>query len=63
MDSAQVPLAADGPQDPLETKLALAEEFQAIGDSDGARALIQEVADEATGAVKAKAQKLLAELA
>ena len=50
-------------QDPLATKLALAEEFQAIGDTDGARALIQEVADEATGAVKAKAQRLLSEMA
>ena len=48
--------------DPLETKLALAEEFQAIGDDDGARSLAQEVADEATGALQAKAKRFLAEL-
>ncbi len=52
---------ADG-ADPLVTKLALAEEFQAIGDDDGARTLAQEVVDEATGNLKAKAQRFLAEL-
>ena len=31
------------PEDPLVTKLALAEEFVSIGDDDGARALIEEV--------------------
>lgn len=49
-------------EDPLVTKLALAEEFQAIGDDDGARTLAQEVADTATGNLKAKAQRFLAEL-
>ncbi len=53
---------ADG-ADPLVTKLALAEEFQAIGDDDGARTLAQEVVDESTGNLKAKAQRFLAELA
>jgi pilus assembly protein FimV len=48
--------------DPLETKLALAMEFKDIGDADGARALVQEVADEATGALKARAVKMLADL-
>jgi pilus assembly protein FimV len=48
--------------DPLETKLALAVEFRDIGDADGARALVQEVADEATGALKARAVKMLADL-
>jgi pilus assembly protein FimV len=48
--------------DPLETKLALALEFKDIGDLDGARALVQEVADEATGALKARANKMLADL-
>jgi pilus assembly protein FimV len=48
--------------DPLETKLALAAEFRDIGDADGARALVQEVADEATGALKARAVKMLADL-
>lgn len=49
-------------QDPLETKLALAEEFISIGDEDGARALIEEVMAEATGDMRAKAQKALAQL-
>ncbi|MBV8617803.1 MAG: hypothetical protein JOY84_02990, partial [Curvibacter sp.] len=49
-------------EDPLATKLALAEEFNAIGDADGARALIEEVIAEASGSLKAKAQRLLAQL-
>ena len=49
-------------EDPLETKLALAEEFVSIGDEDGARALIEEVASEATGEMRAKAQRALANL-
>jgi len=48
--------------DPLETKLALAQEFRSIGDSDGARALVEEVVAGATGPLKAKAQRFLAEL-
>lgn len=48
--------------DPLETKLALALEFRDIGDADGARSLVQEVADEATGALKARALKMLTDL-
>ncbi len=61
---------ADGPtqapdsmnEDPLETKLALAEEFISIGDEDGARALIEEVVSEASGDMRAKAQRALAKL-
>ncbi|MDD2924147.1 MAG: fimbrial protein FimV [Rhodoferax sp.] len=49
-------------EDPLETKLALAEEFRAIGDDDGARALIEEVIAEASGDMKAKAQRALSKL-
>lgn len=48
--------------DPLETKLALADEFVSIGDEDGARALIEEVVSEATGDMRAKAQRALANL-
>jgi pilus assembly protein FimV len=55
--------AASGAEDPLATKLALAEEFNGIGDTDGARALIEEVIADATGDLKAKAQKALAALA
>jgi pilus assembly protein FimV len=49
-------------EDPLETKLALAEEFVSIGDEDGARALIEEVIAESSGDMRAKAQRALANL-
>lgn len=49
-------------ENPLETKLALAEEFKAIGDDDGARALIEEVIAEAAGEIKTKAQRALKQL-
>lgn len=49
-------------EDPLETKLALAEEFVSIGDEDGARALIEEVMAEATGTTREKAQRALSNL-
>jgi len=48
--------------DPLATKLALAEEFNAIGDPDGARSLAEEVLAEASGDLKHKAQRFLAEI-
>jgi pilus assembly protein FimV len=48
---------------PLATKLALAEEFNAIGDPDGARSLAQEVLAEASGDLKNRAQRFLAEIA
>ena len=48
--------------DPLATKLALAQEFNTIGDSDGARTLIEEVIAESSGELKARAERLLAEL-
>ena len=47
---------------PLATKLALAEEFNAIGDPDGARSLAQEVVAEASGDLKDRAQRFLAEI-
>ncbi len=53
----------DSGSDPLATKLALAEEFYAIGDPDGARSLAEEVVQVASGALKVRAQKFLAELA
>lgn len=64
-DTASSPLSTgfdDTGSDPLATKLALAEEFSAIGDPDGARSLAEEVVAEASGALKAKAQRFLAEL-
>ena len=48
--------------DPLVTKFALAQEFNAIGDPDGARTLAQEVIAEASGELKSAAQKFLAEI-
>ena len=48
--------------DPLATKLALAQEFNAIGDPDGARSLAEEVLAEASGDLKNKAQRFLAEI-
>jgi pilus assembly protein FimV len=52
----------DTQEDPLETKLALAEEFISIGDEDGARSLIEEVISESSGDMRAKAQRTLAKL-
>ncbi|MES2581748.1 MAG: FimV/HubP family polar landmark protein [Pseudomonadota bacterium] len=61
--ASEQPTASDNlTEDPLETKLALADEFVSIGDEDGARALIEEVVAEATGEMRAKAQRALANL-
>lgn len=48
--------------DPLARKLELADEFRQIGDREGARELLQEVVAKSQGALKAKAQTMLAEL-
>lgn len=64
LDPVSEPAAAQSaePEDPLATKLALAEEFVSIGDDDGARALIEEVIAEASGELKTKAQRALSSL-
>jgi pilus assembly protein FimV len=64
MDLDVAPRAAAGGEgeSPLATKLALAEEFNAIGDADGARSLAEEVLAEASGDLKSRAQRLLAEI-
>jgi pilus assembly protein FimV len=49
----------DSGQDPLARKMELAEEFQRIGDKDGARDLLREVLATASGATKTKAQGML----
>ena len=64
---AAMPAASSAPHaattdEHLATKLSLAEEFNAIGDSDGARTLIEEVIAEAHGDLKAKAQALLSQI-
>jgi pilus assembly protein FimV len=65
--TAGSPLSTGGLEDdggdPLATKLALAQEFNAIGDPDGARSLAQEVLAEASGDLKQKAQRFLTEIA
>jgi len=52
----------DAGDDPLATKFALAQEFNAIGDPDGARSLAEEVVAEASGELRTRAQKFLAEI-
>ena len=47
---------------PLETKLALAQEFRAIGDATGAKMLANEVLALASGNLKTRAETLLAEI-
>jgi pilus assembly protein FimV len=47
---------------PLETKLALAQEFKAIGDAAGAKMLAKEVLSLATGSLKTRAETFLAEI-
>ncbi len=59
--SAAVAHAAS--DDPLETKFALAEEFRALGDLDGARSLADEVVAQAGLPLKTKAQAFLNALA
>ena len=51
-----------GNEDPLSRKLELAEEFRQIGDTDGARDLLHEVVAKSSGAVKSRAQSMLADL-
>ncbi|WP_199792785.1 FimV/HubP family polar landmark protein [Melaminivora suipulveris] len=63
LNTAPAPVSGQAiPDDPMATKLALAEEFQAIGDSEGARALVEEVLAESTGELRTRAQRLLAQL-
>ena len=57
-----VDAGAKGTDDPLATKLSLAQEFHAIGDSEGARTLVEEVIADSSGTLKARARQLLAEM-
>jgi pilus assembly protein FimV len=58
----ELPPLDDVNEDPLSRKLELAEEFRQIGDTDGARDLLQEVIARASGSVKTRAQTMLADL-
>lgn len=51
------PASLGGDADELETKLALAHELRGIGDTEGARALAEEVLAAASGPLKLKAQQ------
>ncbi|MEO6032440.1 MAG: FimV/HubP family polar landmark protein, partial [Burkholderiaceae bacterium] len=63
LDGLELPsLEEGGSDDPLVRKLELAEEFRQIGDADGARDLLQEVVAKASGALKSRAQSMLADL-
>jgi pilus assembly protein FimV len=55
------PIDDDG-ADPLARKIELAEEFRQIGDTEGARDLLQEVVERAEGALQAKARSMLEQL-
>ena len=57
-----LPSFGEGEDDPLSRKLELAEEFRQIGDTDGARDLLHEVVAKSSGAVKSRAQSMLADL-
>lgn len=61
-DSSSKANAVLSQETPLDTKYALAEEFRAIGDLEGARSLAEEVLTEADGALKTKARTFLADL-
>ena len=60
--SAPTQAASGVSAESLEAKLALAEEFKANGDDDGARELIKQVISEADGLTKAKAQQALGKI-
>ncbi|SFB78222.1 pilus assembly protein FimV [Polaromonas sp. OV174] len=47
------------PEDPLEIKFLLAEEFRSLGDPDGAKSLADEVLSKASGPLKVKVQAFL----
>ena len=66
LDAIELPFVDTGSDadggDPLARKIELAEEFQRIGDKDGARDLLREVLATASGATKTKAQGMLDDL-
>ena len=51
--------ASSGMEDPLATKFALAEEFRAIGDVEGARSLAEEVLAQSSGSLKGQVQAFI----
>ncbi len=53
---------AEAEDDPLQRQLELADEFRQIGDTEGAREVLQELIGKADGDLKVKAQAMLKEL-
>lgn len=62
LNEADAPATADTNEDSLATKLALAEEFEAIGDRESARTMADEVAQFASGVLKEQAEAFLKKL-
>ncbi|KWT90238.1 putative transmembrane protein [Variovorax sp. WDL1] len=56
------PVAEESGESPHAIKLSLARELKALGDVEGARSLVEEVAAEGSGEVKAEAKQLLGQL-
>jgi len=60
--AALEPLGDDANENPQAVKLTLARELHALGDAEGARSLVEEVAAETSGDLHVQAQQLLAQL-
>lgn len=56
------PAFEDSGENPHAIKLTLARELHALGDAEGARSLVEEVAAESSGDLRAQAQQLLGQL-
>jgi pilus assembly protein FimV len=56
------PAFEDSGENPHAVKLTLARELHALGDAEGARSLVEEVAAESSGDMRAQAQQLLGQL-
>ena len=61
-DTASSGLGGGGGTEAVGTKLELAKAYLEIGDKDGAREILQEVAKEGSASQKEEAQKLIASL-
>jgi pilus assembly protein FimV len=62
LDLPSTEQAADPDLQAFEIKLSLAEEFNAIGDVEGARTMIEEIIAQAQGDIKARAEAALSKL-
>jgi pilus assembly protein FimV len=66
-DMSKINLDLQGPSsailnDPYETKFALAEECQRLGDKDSARSILREIVDMSSGSIRSKAEKMLGDI-